>query len=167
MTIGPENQSDTAYEIFDLRKLQHSRALQYMQRIRTLEKKYFPSNEVFAFDDGLLSKPNYSILAVSTTNSQAINVIAYAVVVRWKQRLLLHKICVTSIWRGKGAGKTLLQFIMNYARQSSCRGVDLWVDTNRTVARNMYSQHGFLEREIVESYYAPDRTGIKMTFDFD
>lgn len=102
--------------------------------------------------------------ATTASNAQVTpaGVIAYAVYVRVKGIALLHKVCVAEGHRGRGYGWQLMQYIAQRLQKEGCQGVHLWVDQGREAARRLYARLGFKEFEVVENYYGPGRTGIKM-----
>ena len=147
----------------ELRQLTRKDAVFALADVKRLEKKSFPSNEAFPFDDVLLKKPNSSILVLTEQESVISPVIAYAVWVRWNSTFLLHKICVAPEWRGRRIGRFLMEKILSRAEESGCRIVELWVDESREIARRLYASCGFVETGFKENYYSPGRSGIKMS----
>ncbi len=132
-----------------------------------MERKSFASNEVFRFDDQVVKQPNGEILAAFRRQAISPDVVAYAFWVHSKRRLLLHKICVAAGFRRTGIGNALMNKLIENANHRSCRGIDLWVDETNHAARGLYSKHGFVVKELVQDYYSPGRTGVKMTLNFE
>jgi len=149
----------------ELRTLPPSRRRDILRELQNLEKKAFPANEAFSFTEDLMSKQNYHVLVVQPAHAPETSVVAYAVCAGWNHRLLLHKICVSPAFRGQGIGHHLLEAVAERARRSGCRGIDLWVDESRHVARALYAKHNFKEHDLVPEYYGPCRNGIKMVLD--
>ena len=146
----------------DLRQLPSSHIPNILHELRNLERKTFASNEVFAFDDSLLSKRNVGVIVGLSTQAAQQTLVAYAVCVKWHHRLLLHKVCVSPIYRHQGIGHELMQEIIERARRWPCRGIDLWVDESNQIARGLYSKHDFVTKDIVQDYYSTGRNGVKM-----
>jgi hypothetical protein len=78
----------------ELRQLPRSRIPTILHDLRNLERKVFPPNEVFPFEDNPIAKQNMVVLVGLSNQSKLPELVAYAVCVRWNRRLLLHKICV-------------------------------------------------------------------------
>lgn len=150
-----------------LRRLPRSTVRKVLQELRTLERKSFASNEAFDFDEKLLTQRNSEIFVGQTHDREVTmqNVVAYAVVVKWNRRLLLHKICVSRGYRGQGIGRQLMEILIDHAKFWSCRGIDLWVDEANEHARSLYRKHDFLEHQHLQNYYSTGRNGIKMVLD--
>ncbi|EXJ83774.1 hypothetical protein A1O1_07401 [Capronia coronata CBS 617.96] len=146
----------------DLRSLPRSSVSELLLSLQNLEKKQFASNEVFPFDDKLLAKQNTAVIVGVLQLDSRLQLVAYAVCVRWNHRLLLHKICVAPAYRQKGMGTKLMRSIIDRARQWSCRGIDLWVDEANDKAQGLYSKHNFEIQQSVPDYYGPGRHGVKM-----
>ncbi len=147
----------------DIRQFPRSSIPDILHTLSNLERKVFPSGEVFAFDTNLVTKQNMLVLLGSVRAASPRKIVAYAVCVRWHHRLLLHKICVAPDCRQSGIGSSLLEKVIERARRWSCRGIDLWVDEGNHDARRLYSKYDFMIQASVHDYYAPGRTGIKMS----
>jgi ribosomal protein S18 acetylase RimI-like enzyme len=148
--------------IQDLRRLSRGHVSNVLGDLRNLERKTFSSNEVFPFADNIVLKQNTEVLVVYSSIPNQV-LAAYAVCVKHNHRVLLHKICVSPNHRGKGLGSRLLIAIIENARKSGWRGIDLWVDEENRIARHLYSRHDFHLQETVMDYYAPGQTGMKMS----
>jgi len=61
-----------------------------------------------------------------------------------KESLFLSKIYVLSSLRGKGIGKTMMNFISERAHQLSCENITLTVNKYNTNSINAYKRMGFL-----------------------
>ncbi|KAJ4697344.1 hypothetical protein HRR80_003068 [Exophiala dermatitidis] len=147
----------------DLRKFPRSSVPNILSDLRSIEKKHFAPSEVFPFDDAICAKQNTSVIVGVLSEKSRLEVVAYAVCVRWNHRLLLHKICVSPAYRRQGMGSQLMQIIIDRARCWSCRGIDLWVHETNFRARALYTKHEFAVQETVLDYYAPGKHGIKMS----
>ena len=140
-------------------------AIETLARLRAIERKSFPSNEAFDFNNGLLGKRNTNIMYTALQSDAEDTPVGYAVYVRWGSVLLLQKLCVMRSFRGRKIGKIMLLEVMSRARNARCSAIELWVDVSRTIARGLYSSCGFLDVQHVQDYYGPERHGIKMRFD--
>jgi ribosomal protein S18 acetylase RimI-like enzyme len=147
----------------DLRQFPRSTIPDILHTLSNLERKVFPSSEVFPFDNSLVAKQNTLVLVGCSRAACPRKIVAYAVCVRWHHRLLLHKICVAPDFRLSGTGSKLMEKVIEHARRWSCRGIDLWVDEGNHGARCLYSKYDFLIQETVQDYYSPGRNGIKMS----
>jgi ribosomal protein S18 acetylase RimI-like enzyme len=162
--------------VSDLISLGQREALEILAQITRIERKTFPSSEVFDFSMGLWrKKPNTRVL-YATVRPPSLppfsicappTLVAYTVYVRQKGAALLHKICVTESYRGKGIGRKLLDYVCQRLRKEDCQYIQLWVDEARKPARALYSGCGFEEQEKVVDYYAPGRTGIRMILNLE
>ena len=155
----------TVLKVLNLGSLSKEKALAILTTIATLEKKSFPATEVFDFTPGMLKKANTRILVV-VSQSAPLSAIAYCVYVRWRRTILLHKLCVSERFRGQGIGKLLMRNVLERAKEERCDVLELWVDQARMVARNLYARLGLQEQCVVNDYYGPNRSGIKMSVRF-
>lgn len=153
----------------DIHSLKRNEALEILAQISRVEKKTFPTNEAFGFGEELWrKKPNTRVLYVTNaTEETRSGLIAYAVYVRQKGVALLHKVCVVEASRRQGVGQQLMSYIQERLRKEGCQYIQLWVDKAREPARALYRRCGFDEREEIPDYYAPGRTGIRMTLDLE
>lgn len=155
----------------ELRRLGRVDLHAVLQQLTRLEKKAFPSYEVFPFNVNLVKQPNATVMFLtddaldSPTHPRPIQ--AYAVCVSSRGRMLLHKICVAESWRRKGFGKYLVHQIIARAQNMSCRFVELWVCASRTAARQLYFRCGFAEAQCVRDYYRAGRHAIKMVLSLE
>lgn len=150
-------------KFMNLRKMSQVDSANLIQEIRRLERKTFPSSEVFPFEQSVLSRQNTEVLVGLSDLPTQGRLMAYAVCVKSNHRLLLHKLCVSPAHRRQGLGAALLQMLIEQARTWSCRGIDLWVHQENYNAIRLYSASGFLLQDTVADYYAPGQTGIKMS----
>lgn len=159
--------------ISDIHSLKQNEALDILAQISRVERKTFPTAEVFDFNTQLWKKkPNTRVIYAigasivgSVAPSQPLALVAYAVYVRQKGVALLHKICVIEPLRGTGIGRKLIEYIRERLEKEGCHYIQLWVDDARKTALALYTRCGFQERESVPNYYAPGRTGIRMVLD--
>ena len=156
--------------ISTIHTLPEQKALSILSQISRIEKKTFPTTEAFPFTPDLWKKkPNTRVFyaASSDSSSQVVVVIAYAVYVRQKGAALLHKLCVAQAYRRQGIGKQLMIHIRQCLEREGCQYIQLWVDKERVSATSLYRSCGFEERDEVENYYSPGRTGIRMVLDLE
>jgi ribosomal protein S18 acetylase RimI-like enzyme len=151
------------YKFMNLRKISRADSADLIQKLRKLERKTFPSSEVFPFEQSILSRQNTEILVGLSDATTPGRLVAYAVCVKSNHRLLLHKVCVSPAHRRQGLGTRLLELLVQQARTWSCRGIDLWVHQENYIAIHLYTTSGFLVQDTVANYYAPGQTGIKMS----
>lgn len=156
--------------ISDIHSLGQKEAFEILAQIARVEKKAFPSNEVFTFGQELWrKKPNTRVLYATSAPVPGVRpvLIAYAVYVRQKGAALLHKVCVIEALRRHGVGQRLMEYIQQRLQKEGCQYIQLWVDKVRKPARALYTRNGFKEREEIANYYAPGRTGIRMVLDLE
>jgi ribosomal protein S18 acetylase RimI-like enzyme len=149
----------------EISQCRREEACEILARLNRIERKTFPASEAFAFAPELLKKANTFVGFLVYEGHPDSTIVAYCVVVRVKSIALLHKICVIESWRGLGAGKLLMSCIRERHAKTGCRSIQLWVDEEREAARRLYKSNGFKEVDLVEAYYGPGRTGIKMTLE--
>lgn len=156
--------------ISDIHSLGQKEAFEILAQIARIEKKTFPSNEAFPFDQELWrKKPNTRVLYATSAPAPGARpvLIAYAVYVRQKGAALLHKVCVIEALRRQGVGQRLMEYIQQRLQKEGCQYIQLWVDKAREPARALYTRNWFKEREEIADYYAPGRTGIRMVLDLE
>lgn len=159
---------DDSLAISDIHSKGQKEALDVLSRIARVEKKTFPSSEAYEFSEDLWrKKPNTRVIYVSSTAGTDANaaLVAYAVYVRMKGVALLHKICVAAPFRSRGIGTSLMDHVLQRLQREGCQCIQLWVDKQRDHARRLYLRSGFEEREKIDDYYGPGRTGVKMVLD--
>jgi ribosomal protein S18 acetylase RimI-like enzyme len=133
---------------------------QILARVSKIERKNFPSSEVFDFDAELKKKNTNMFLAIERDDMSGLA--GYLVFTRVKKLALLHKICVIEEMRGKGVGKSLIHSLRLLLEKGGCYCIQLWVDEARSPARALYQASGFQQCGRCVDYYGPGRTGLKM-----
>jgi ribosomal protein S18 acetylase RimI-like enzyme len=156
--------------------LRNHGALALLKHVKRAEKKAFPANEAFDFDMELTKRNTQLFCVLNRKNrnnpgggspEEAGNaVVGYLVIARTGRTALLHKICVLPQYQRKGIGKWMLGKAIEGLKGRGCESVKLWVDQERLAARRLYMGCGFEETDVVEDYYAPGRTGVKMALTF-
>lgn len=155
--------------LHELHRLDKADTHAVLHQLARLERKAFPSHEAFPFDSKLVKQPNASVIFLTDDALHPLTrpIQAYAVCVRFRGAMLLHKICVAEFWRRKGLGKHLMGHIILRAQSMSCRSVELWVCESRTAARRLYSKCGFSETQSMQDYYSVGRHAIKMVLSLE
>ncbi len=148
-----------------IREVSTNNAVTILDRLRAIEKKNFPANEMFDFNVELLGKQNTVVMYATLQTDPEDNPVAYAVYVRWRGLILLQKLCVKGDFQGRGIGRIMMLEVMSRARDARSSAVELWVDASRIIAQGLYSSCGFKEVQRVQDYYGSQRHGIKMRFD--
>lgn len=99
-----------------------------------------------------LRRPHDRLYLVIVDDGRVVGFIGMAV--DW-YRLDLHitNIGVTPGYQHKGIGTYLISTALNYARHTQLHSVSLEVRVHNLVARKLYEQLGFREREIKHRYY--------------
>ena len=156
-----ESLSTVAYNT--LRDLPTAEGEHVLRQIRSIERSAFPPGEAFDLSSTNIFRSHTQVVFISQENDGDVLVIAYAVCVRARRTLLLHKLCVTAAFRGQGIGKGLLLHVKGKAKSANCREIHIWVDESRAVARSLYQNCGFSERRRATDYYAAGRHAINMT----
>ncbi|KAI4191187.1 MAG: hypothetical protein L6R41_000233 [Letrouitia leprolyta] len=138
-----------------------------LDQVKHAEKKVFPRSEALDFDIES-KKRNAEVIVVLDTagSSPTPRLAAYAVFIHTPKLVLLHKVCVLDKYRRQGVGRRMLlkQFEL-LARRGTAK-VQLWVDEERTAARNLYDSMKFKVVGRVENYYGPNRTALRMILQF-
>ena len=159
----PNNGTVTDLTILALRDLSSSLAEEALREIRLLEKRTFPSSEAFDFSKDNVYKQNTRVYCVFMNRQYRDQLVAYAVCVRARKALLLHKICVAEQCRRQGIGNMLLAHLKGKAEAQRCRQIDLWVDEARSPARALYESSGFrVTGSLVRDYYGLGRNAFNM-----
>ena len=131
-----------------------------IEQVAKIERKTFPSSEVFDFDAELKKRNTRLMLAVGEGMPE--KVVGYLVYVRVGKLALMHKICVIREESGKGVGRCLILSLRQLLEKGGCDSVQLWVDEARKPARALYDSCGFQQTDRLLDYYGPGRTGLKM-----
>ncbi|KAF2178110.1 acetyltransferas-like protein [Zopfia rhizophila CBS 207.26] len=136
-----------------------------VEKVSKIEKRTFPSNEVFDFITELKKKNTNMILAVN--DGDAMELAGYLVYLRTKRLALLHKICVVEQKREKGIAKAMIHSLRLHLEKGACQSIQLWVDENRKSARALYASCDFEQIDRCLDYYGPGRTGLKMQLNIE
>lgn len=81
------------------------------------------------------------------------DVIGYATVLMVADEATLMDIGVSPAARRLGAGKALLQKVIEFCTQQKMATIWLEVRASNSVAINLYKSHGFIEQEVRKNYY--------------
>lgn len=149
-------------EFRDVRSLAQTQRSACLSAIARIEKKTFPTSEIFLFDEALLKRPNVTVIFAASREA-SLTPLAYICYVRHKSIALLHKVCVAASHRQKGVGRQLMDHAISTMKSQFCHEINLWVDEARVAARCLYKARGFHEVQRVENYYGPMRHGIQMS----
>lgn len=68
----------------------------------------------------------------------------------------VHDVIVTGLWRNKGIGRLMLQYVIEQARKMGCSKVTLEVRDDNHNAKNLYHSLGFNDAEPVQYYWIKD-----------
>lgn len=159
-TPGPDRTIVPAVCIRDFNSFTPKERSIIIDQVAKIEKKTFPSSEVFDFN-AELRKRNTSLVLASKEGTPE-KVIGYLVYVRVGKLALVHKICVIREEREKGVGKCLIHSLRQLVVKGGCNSIHLWVDEARKPARALYESCGFSQTDRLLDYYGPGRTGLKM-----
>jgi ribosomal protein S18 acetylase RimI-like enzyme len=139
---------------------------QVLAAIKQAEKKAFPATEMMDFDLEL-AKHNTQLISLSFLDHNPSEILGYLLYSRIGRQASLHKICTLPAYRRQGLGRLLIGAVQKALSQSGCLNIQLWVDESREPARGLYRSSGFAEKQLVEDYYGPGRSGIKLICDLD
>lgn len=138
-----------------------------VQHVQHVEKKTFARCEAMDFDTEL-QKRNMDLVIIvddsAVVTSLRPKLVAYMVFVHLKtgNAVLLHKLCVSEEYRGRGIAKTVLETQAEVLKKQGCTKIQLWVDAGNVPARRLYKGLGLEEVSKVNDYYAVGRTGVQM-----
>ena len=163
-THGNEHTLKQTWIIKDFRENASREGASILKIIRKLERASFPGNEALDITSEIALKPANKLF-IAVTGDDLDHAVGYGFCVRWKRRLLLHKLCVSEMHRRQGVGNALLNAIVSHAKRSHCQAIDLWVDQSRHAAQRLYRASGFKEQQAVHDYYAPGRNGVRMALE--
>jgi ribosomal-protein-alanine N-acetyltransferase len=71
-------------------------------------------------------------------------------------------IAVDPAFRGRGLGKRLLEYALEYCRQLGAEQIELEVRTGNDAAIALYQKYGFVIRELVPCYYSDGEDAFVM-----
>lgn len=137
--------------------------------VKQAEKRTFPPNEAFDFDAEIKKRTTnvYGVYHREAGSGGRIDLCAYAVYARSKLATRIHKVCVLERYRRQGIGRWMMERLLEELVRASAASVDLWVDTSRIPARQLYGYCGFREMETVRGYYSPTRDAVRMELRLD
>lgn len=138
-----------------------------IHQVQHIEKKTFPRREAMDFYTELQKRNTDLVIIVDdpgVLTPGTPKLVAYLVLVHLKAGnvVLLHKVCVSEEYRGRGIAKTALQVQAERLKKQGCTKIQLWVDAANVPARRLYEALGLEEVSKVNDYYAVGRTGIQM-----
>ena len=85
--------------------------------------------------------------------SETGEIIAFTILQKVVDELHLLNLCVRQQYQGKGLGRFILNFIINYAKSSSFSLVVLEVRSTNSRAQKLYRKVGFNEISVRKDYY--------------
>ncbi|KAF2709166.1 acetyltransferas-like protein [Pleomassaria siparia CBS 279.74] len=150
----------SGYILKDLTSFPPKERQSIVTKVTRIEKKTFPSSELFDFNSELKKKNTSMVLAMKSDSSGEL--VGYLVYLRTNRLVLLHKICVIEQEREKGIGKCLVHSLQQHLEKGGCYSIQLWVDEARNPARKLYQSCGFQQIDRCLDYYGAGRTGLKM-----
>ncbi|WP_317983480.1 ribosomal protein S18-alanine N-acetyltransferase [Salinimonas profundi] len=92
--------------------------------------------------------PPYQMMVICETD-----VIGYAMILMVADEATLMDIGVSPAARGKGAGKALIQKVIEICTQQKMATIWLEVRVSNSVAINLYKSQGFSDQEVRKNYY--------------
>ena len=142
-----------------------------IHQVQHAEKKTFPRREAMDFSSELQKRNMDLVVIFDDTGAVALakpKLVAYLVFVHLKagNAVLLHKVCVSEDYRGRGIAKTILETQADRLKRQGCDKIQLWVDEGNVPARRLYNGLGLEEVSRVKDYYAVGRAGIQMLWRF-
>lgn len=125
-----------------------------LTQLHDLERLLFPDPwPVDALVTTTLS-PKYQNILVSHESSPK-RIIAYAIIERrFGAEMGLAKIGVDRQHQGVGLGRQLMDYVIEFCRNSNCDKLSLRVRQSNNVAINLYESLGFKKSSVVETYYS-------------
>ena len=138
-----------------------------IHQVQHVEKKTFSRREAMDFNTEL-QKRNLDLVIIVDDSGVVTPVrpklVAYLVFVHLKagNAVLLHKVCVSEEYRGRGIARTVLETQAERLKKQGCTRIQLWVDAGNAPARRLYEVLGLEEVSKVNDYYAVGRTGVQM-----
>ena len=86
-------------------------------------------------------------------SSETGEIIGFTILQKVVDELHLLNVCVRQQYQGRGLGRFILNFIINYARDSSFSLVVLEVRSSNSRAQKLYRKVGFNEISVRKDYY--------------
>lgn len=128
--------------------------LEDVPAIYEIEKKAFPSGswKLDAFYHEL-EKNEFAHYFTMTQDDEVIGYLGMWIVIDQAQ---ITTVAIDESLRGKGYGKLLLEYVMNYARLT-CEMMSLEVREENLAARRLYESFGFTYGGVRRDYYGPNQ----------
>ncbi|WP_414049996.1 ribosomal protein S18-alanine N-acetyltransferase [Macrococcus animalis] len=128
--------------------------LEDVPAIYEIEKKAFPSGswKLDAFYHEL-EKNEFAHYFIMTQDDEVIGYLGMWIVIDQAQ---ITTVAIDESLRGKGYGKLLLEYVMNYARLT-CEMMSLEVREENLAARRLYESFGFTYGGVRRDYYGPNQ----------
>jgi ribosomal protein S18 acetylase RimI-like enzyme len=90
------------------------------------------------------------ILTLVLTNKND-NIIGYAHL-DFEEKIWLG-ICVCENYRGKGFGKKIINYLLEYAKNNNIKKIHLTVDKDNIIAKKLYEKNGFIIESEKETFF--------------
>lgn len=104
------------------------------------------------FEDSLRANHNALVFCDSQNKIQA-----YVITQTVADELHLLNVCVKPESQGKGLGRTVVDYVIDFANQNSAAVILLEVRSSNHRAQQLYLQAGFNEMSIREGYYPAEK----------
>lgn len=88
---------------------------------------------------------------------EASTIVGFTIVQKIVDELHLLNICIKQSVQGKGLGRQLLNHIMSYAEEESCKTILLEVRASNQRAQALYLKNGFNEMSLRRDYYPAEQ----------
>lgn len=62
-------------------------------------------------------------------------------------------ICVCENYRGKGFGKKIMSYLLEYAKNNNIKKIYLTVDKDNTIAKNLYEKNKFIVEKETDNFF--------------
>ena len=135
---------------------------EHLDAVAAIEKVSFPTPWNRGHFEHELQRNPFSFNRVLRRGD---HVVGYASVWILDGELQVNKIALRPGERGKGLGRTLLEKVLQLARETRCRAVTLEVRPSNVAARNLYVAEGFHETGRRTDYYGSGEHAILMRLD--
>ena len=123
-----------------------------IQTVTDIEKQLTPSPWSYKnFSDCLVAGYPAWVLCENSL------IIGYTVVQKIVDELHLLNIGIEATFQGRGYGSKLLDHVMNFAEEESCKTILLEVRASNQRAQNLYARNGFNEMSLRRDYYPAEQ----------
>lgn len=114
-----------------------------------------------------ISSPFQHVVVAEVSENKSTKLVGSATLFPYSKTLRLFSVAVLPELQGKGIGKQLLDYIIQFGRDNKFERISLEVIKSNAELIRYYHKHGFLISEELPNYYAANEDGLRMTLLLD